>query len=218
MAADFSVALGLDEVAIRVAPPPEASSPLSGDVDTLFEQARDSRPDLLAAAAQEAAAQSGLGDSRAEFLPSVSLQGSYRYNNAAGFSGQYGTWVVGATADIPIWDGGLRVLNVKDSRQKLIQARQGKRKLELQVRKDIVVALDGVVQSAVDLSTARQELTLARRNLEQVETLFEAGSITSLEMRDTETLVLSAERNLLSKRLNRELAALALKQAVGLAP
>lgn len=214
VAAELAVLLGLEGVELRVqAPTPRTVD--TSSFEALVESALAGRPDLKSTRAQLVAARSNVLDSQLDFLPTIALTGRYNWSNAGGFSGENGTWAVGAVASLPIWDGGLKLATVKENKLKLYQTQESLNKLELQVRKEIQVAQSNVAQSQLNLAAADQELRLARRTYEAVEKSYEAGLATSLELRDAELLITSAELNRVRTNLSLELSILGLERAVG---
>lgn len=214
VSSELALLLGKEGVELR-AVKPESRTELSAELTALVDEAMGNRLDFRASKSQVKAAQHVVTDSTLEFLPTVALTANYRWSNAGGFTGENGTWAVGAAANIPIWDGGLRIYQLQENKLKLRQAQETLHKLELQIRKEVQVAQSNVEQAKINLEASEQELRLARKTYDAVSKAYEAGMATSLELRDAELLVTNAEFGRVRTGLALDLSVLALERAVG---
>lgn len=214
VSSELAVLLGKEGVELR-AVKPESRTELSAELSALVDEALSNRLDFKSSRSQVKAAQHVVTDSTFEFLPTVALTANYRWSNSGGFTGENGTWAVGAAANIPIWDGGLRILQLQENKLKLMQAQEGLHKLELQIRKEVQVAQSNVEQAKINLEASEQEVRLARKTYDAVSKAYEAGMATSLELRDAELLVTNAEFSRVRTSLALDLSFLALERAIG---
>jgi outer membrane protein TolC len=203
------------DIAFEVAAPAEAPPELRGSFPQLLEQALRDRPEMAAARLNEEIARRLTTDAWAQFLPTLSLNGQYRYNNAAGFSNQNLTWAVTLALSIPLYDGGFRYVALRDAasqqRQTAAQTRGQATRIEDELRRG---QLD--LESARALvSEAVQALAFARENERLIRAQFEAGTATQVEVSDAEAALFQSEASLVQQRLAVQLAALRLARAVG---
>lgn len=156
---------------------------------------------------------------RAEFLPSVALIGSYAATNPSvfnGFENKFkGMWNVGVMVSVPIWHWGEGIYKVKaaKSEARIAQYRldDAKEKIELQVS-----------QSAFKVNEAAKKLIMAEKNLEKADenlryaTLgFEEGVIPASNVLEAHTAWLSAQSEKIDAQIDVKLTEIYLKKATG---
>lgn len=156
---------------------------------------------------------------RAEFLPSVALIGSYAATNPSvfnGFENKFkGMWNVGVMVSVPIWHWGEGIYKVKaaksEARIAQYQLDDAKEKIELQVS-----------QSAFKVNEAAKKLIMAEKNLEKADenlryaTLgFEEGVIPASNVLEAHTAWLSAQSEKIDAQIDVKLTEIYLKKATG---
>lgn len=156
---------------------------------------------------------------RAEFLPSVALIGSYAATNPSvfnGFENKFkGMWNVGVMVSVPIWHWGEGIYKVKaaksEARIAQYQLDNVKEKIELQVS-----------QSAFKVNEAAKKLIMAEKNLEKADenlryaTLgFEEGVIPASNVLEAHTAWLSAQSEKIDAQIDVKLTEIYLKKATG---
>ena len=156
---------------------------------------------------------------RAEFLPSVALIGSYAATNPSvfnGFENKFkGMWNVGVMVSVPIWHWGEGIYQVKaaksEARIAQYQLDNVKEKIELQVS-----------QSAFKVNEAAKKLIMAEKNLEKADenlryaTLgFEEGVIPASNVLEAHTAWLSAQSEKIDAQIDVKLTEIYLKKATG---
>lgn len=198
---------------LEAAAGPRGEAPSDESLKSLVAEARERRPDLAAARARVAAAESLAQMARAERMPEVGLSGSYDAN-AEDFIGADGTnWTVGVGVRFTLFDGFATRSRVEKARQEAVRAARlthfaGER-AALEVR-----------QAYYDLQTARESLELAakarelaERSLTIVEDRYREGLTTLVELLDAQTALtdarsreVSSHRDLLRARAGLDLA------------
>ncbi|GAC1599064.1 MAG: hypothetical protein NVS4B10_10080 [Myxococcales bacterium] len=187
-----------------LAPLPPPGEPLGpeGPVLTLAEallQARKAAPDLAVA----------------QFLPTLSLNGQYRYNNAPGFADEHFTWAVALALSIPLYDGGFRYAALREAaseqRTAAAQAKGQALRIEDELRRGQLdlQAVRGQVEQAA------QALVFARENQQLIRAQFEAGTATQVEVSDAESALFQSEAALVQRRVDVHLSSLRLLRAIG---
>lgn len=156
---------------------------------------------------------------RAEYLPSVALMGSYMATNPSvfnSFENKFkGMWNVGVMVSVPIWHWGEGFYKVKaaksEARIAQYQLDDAKEKIELQVN-----------QSAFKVNEAAKKLIMTEKNLEKADenlryaTLgFEEGVIPASNVLEAHTAWLSAQSEKIDAQIDVKLTEIYLKKAVG---
>jgi outer membrane protein TolC len=194
---------------------PEQPAPaVRGAWQELLGKALNERPEMAAARANEEIAARLKDDAWMQFMPTLSVSAAGRYNNASGF-GSDTTWAVTLALTIPLYDGGLRYEALKDADSKTREARA-------QTRSQASKIEDELRRAELDLDAARalesetqQQVQLARETESLVRAQFEAGTAAQVDVSDAEQALSQAEASTVQQRLNVQLAALRLAQAVG---
>jgi outer membrane protein TolC len=174
----------------------------------------DHRADLQAAALQMKAAQQALSASRSEYLPSVSVNGSF---GLEGVNPNKGANVFQATAtlNIPIWSSGRVRADVQQA-----DAAVGQRRAELEDKKG---AVEHDVRTALlDLNVATQQVKVAESNrelalstLKQSQDRFAAGVTTSVEVVQSQESLVSAELDYINGLFSLNVGRINLARATG---
>ena len=147
------------------------------------------RPDVISAERRLAAAFAGIGVAEADLYPALTLDGSITVDSTESFS-------LGPRLSLPVLGRG-RLISLRDaSASRADQA-------ELAWRASVRGAIGDVERALINIDTAREEITALGRALRQFRELlrlsedtFSVGSITLLELLDTEQDVQRAELNL----------------------
>jgi outer membrane protein TolC len=192
--------------------PFSAAPPIT--VDAAVKQALDQRSDLKAAEAQVRAAERSRAAARAERLPTFSVSADYGVIGTSP-SQSHGTFFVGGTVRIPIWQGGRTEGNIEQAEAALIQ-----RQAELE---DVRGRIEGEVRNAyLDLQAATSQVDLAlkniqvsQQNLELTRQRFEAGVSDNLEVVQSQESVATARLDYINGVFAHNLAKLSLARAIG---
>lgn len=179
------------------------------------------RPDVAAAERRVAAANAGIGITRAAWFPTLSLSGTGGYQGPQWqrlVSAPMRFWSVGPTLAETLFDAGARHYHsvaavadydraVADYRQAVLTA--------LADAEDQLVALRGLgEQEAADERSA----VAARQTLEITENQYRAGTVSYLNVVIAESSTLAAERSLIDVRSRHLLAHIRLLKAMGGSP
>jgi outer membrane protein TolC len=158
----------------------------------LEDKALSARPELVAARAQLAAAKAGAWAVAADWAPSVTAIGAYNYTNSPLFTDKLGSWYVGVSANLPVFDGGLRFAEAKRTNAQILVASANLDRLEASTREDIRAAVraEKGAEQALALAQAQEETALHARMI--AESSFGAGGATSVEVEDAQASLLGA--------------------------
>ncbi len=193
--------------------PAEPPSP-AGSGDAMLATAHDQRADLKAADLALVIAQQTRKAVWWSFLPLLDLNFVYRdtrpsseFNPAA--------WNLVATLSFPIYDGGQRYADLRETRSRIAEAAAQKQALELDIETEIVRLRADLASATAGVVSARKALSLAKTTAEDMEASFQVGASTQLDVLDATQRLLDAELGLSSALFNRDLARLALAHAQG---
>jgi outer membrane protein TolC len=209
----LAILLGADGC-VDAARPAEPAS-LEADERSMLAEAERNRLDLRAADAAVAMAAKSKEAVWWGFFPSLDLSWVYRWTQAAGFAGKQGSWNLMLTMNVPIYDGGSRYADLRDGESKIAEAREQRRALGLEVQAELVRLRSDVESASAGVISAHKALALARTTQEDMETSYEAGAATQLDVLDASQRLLDAELALTSTLYQRDLARLALAHAQG---
>lgn len=101
-------------------------------------------------------------------------------------------YVVGLTANIPVFDGFLKKSKLKTADWQIQSVIDHADVLQQRISTEVQNALLDYRNSKVQLKTARDEITQAMAAMEQAKVLYESGSITNTTLLDTETALARA--------------------------
>jgi NodT family efflux transporter outer membrane factor (OMF) lipoprotein len=176
------------------------------------------RPDIAAAERVVAQANLGIGIARAAFFPSIALSGSIGSTAASLgelFNASSLAWAIGSSLAQTLFDAGGRAARVDQARAQLEQAAARYRQTVLTAFQDVedqLVALRVLQQQ----QSLRQEAARAADLVErQVLNRYQAGQVGYTEVITAQQSAAGARRALVQAQIDRQLAAVALIQALG---
>ena len=194
---------------------PPSPTPV-GSPDELLTAAPLNRPDVLAAQTSLELAE---GNRRAifyKYAPSVAAIARYQLSNAAGFTGSFSTWTVGAALNWTLWDGGLRESELRENAAKVVENRAAAQQLENKARQEVQTAWLDLQSAEANRTKAQEQLRLAKENADLVRTSFDAGAASYLDVVDANAALTGAELSAINEELSAQLATLKLAKAAGM--
>ena len=179
-----------------------------------LQQGLEQRADLQAAGLQLKAAQQSLKAARAEYLPSLSVNGSY---GVEGINPNKGANVfqASATVNVPIWSSGRTKSQVQQA-----EAAVGQRTAELDdqqgvVENDIRTAILDLQVCAQQVAVAASNRQLALKTLKQSQDRFAAGVTTSVEVVQSQESLASAELDYVNSLFSLNVGRIKYARAIG---
>ena len=176
------------------------------------------RPDIAAAERAVAAANAQIGIQRAAYFPSLSLGaslGSGGSGVADLFKASHLVWSLGLSVAQTVFDAGATAARV-DAAQAARDARVAN------YRQTVLMAFQGVEDQLTALRTLqeqeplrREALSAAERTAQQQLNRYREGQVGYTEVVAAQASALAAQRALLQLQVNRQLAVVALVQALG---
>ncbi|MDR1003590.1 MAG: TolC family protein [Prevotellaceae bacterium] len=202
-----------DEQQATLSPTPTAHADI--DLHTVYDNRPEVRSLLLATRIYD----QKIKLTRADYLPSVALIGSYMMTNPSLFNGFEkkfkGMWNVGVALNIPLWGWGEGTYKVKAARSEARIARyqldDAKEKIALQVSQ----SLFKVNEAAAKLVMATRNLEKADENLRYARLGFEEGVIPASNVLEAHTAWLSAQSEKIDAQIDVKLTRLYLDKATG---
>lgn len=204
--ADLNQQLGrAPETAFDVEELPLTSSPMS--YAEISAKAMEQNPSLIRARQELAISQLGVRDSKSAILPTVNLNSSYTFNQydySAGTNSKFRTHgpYVGVTAGIPLFNGFNIRRNVKNAQLQVGTAELRAQQLEQSLKTDILKTYNAftTTQSVVDIE--QRSLALARKNLDIALKAYAQGSISDIDMRETQKSYVDVSYRLLKGQVD----------------
>ena len=183
------------------------------DVDTLINDARRQRPDLLAAQAQVKAAEASVDAARAAHLPTLSLGVTESDQKLGSVDNHGGT--LGLTLSVPLFTGFATTYKVQ-SAEALREAKQAQAEaLRLQVAQDVWNAWQSLVTATQTVRTTADLIVSAEQSDKVARGRYGAGVGTLLEMLNAQSALASARQQRVQALYNWNIARATLAQAIG---
>jgi outer membrane protein TolC len=189
---------------LKVAPPSGNThlDTISEKVDQLIERAIANRPDLAAKTSNIRAAQAATDRAKSDFLPKLSLQGTYN-NDSFGFyarqGGTSGTYYgnyneVGAFAVLSwdLFDGFERVEKVKKRQAEESQARADAQATLLETTRDVWTAYNDSLKARKQVTYATSLQNSAKEDFDSLQAAFQNGLATITDLLSSQSALANA--------------------------
>ena len=211
--------IGVESAFEVVEPPAQVPLEQERDAEELMKLAYQSRLDLRAQKLALEVADRNRLEAWLQFLPSFNLLAQGRAtSNANGFVATPYTGAVIVSASIPLYDGGARYANLKETasriREELLRVRQLETRIEGQVRGNI----ENLELKERALQLSREAVAVAQATVEQAKALYEVGAATPLDVSDASLALYFTEMDLFQTELDVHQARLGLAYVVGAFP
>lgn len=198
------------------------SAPVSETIDpsaACVDAAMQNRPELQALDLLTRINREKVKVARSEYLPKVALNANYIWSNPSCFNGFEkkfkGMWTVGLMVNIPLVNWGEGYYKVKSAK---LQARISENTLE-EAREKIELQATQCAQKVIEATnreeTARRSMAEAEENLRYANLGMAEGVIPISNVIMAQTAWLSAKSTVISARIDRRLAEVSLKRAMG---
>jgi NodT family efflux transporter outer membrane factor (OMF) lipoprotein len=175
------------------------------------------RPDIAASERTMAAQNAAVGVARAAFYPNITLGGNFGFqNNAIALAAlPYSLWSVGASAVLPLFEGGLRRAEKQQSWSAFHQAADNYRSTILQAFREVEDQLVLTDKLATEYSQQQDALKAALKAQDLALQLYTSGLDNYLNVTVAQTSALSAELSTVQLQARRLQAAVSLIGALG---
>ncbi len=188
------------------------------DLAAIQAQSLQSRPELLAAQRVVEESKLLVTLARAENRLGVDLDGRWGYNirelkNV--FNQEFTRWNVAVNFKLPVYDGGRKAGLMAQALARLRAAEQSQAQLENSVRLEIRAAYDDLQSSSQAIVAAGLSVSQAERVLNMMQSNYQYGAATTLDVVDSQTAVTVARNSQLNATYDYEMAKARLRLAAG---
>jgi len=190
--------------------------PAGVDLQRAIGMAWEQRPELQELAQSIEAARRGVSAAQSQFLPQLSLVGTYTVDIAGGnpsFSPE--RWEVGGVLQWRAFEGGrvrAQVSEAKITQQKALETLQQQRdRIALEVKEAVI----NVLEAEQKIRVAEKAIAQAEEHFRISQERYNAQIATSTEVVDAEALLTQARTNYFNAIYDHHLASFALKKATG---
>jgi outer membrane protein TolC len=177
--------------------------------------ALDQGPQFRSARANESSAEADLKSQRGDYLPTFSIGGLHQRYDTQLFPGASNVSSLTFSVSLPIWDDGLREIEITRARVNRDVARAVREDLERVVRRDVTDAYDVYQTSRAAVNLAVVGVTVARETYRMQELRYRSGASTILDLLDAQVNLAQAEAGLVQARYATRLALAGLEAILG---
>ena len=182
----------------------------------LLRLAQSQRPELQASLQRLQAADEQSAASRSAFRPQVNLFATGDLSNERVAGGGSASGVTyGIVAALPIFDGGLRRAQLRESEAENRRQQQEQERVALQVGQEVTNALLNLRAAEQNVNTAQTALGAAREDYRVARLRYEAGKSIPVEVLDALAARTRAQSNVVQALYNYNVARDQLRRAVG---
>jgi outer membrane protein TolC len=186
------------------------------NLDDALSKAYSNRSDYKAADLYVKAAEKAVQAAKAEWYPTLGVNGYYG-DQGPTFSNSHGVFSVTGSLNFNIFDGRRIKAEVIQREADLANARNQFQNLRGQIDYDVRNALLDLKASNEQVSVARSNSQLANETLSQSQDRFSAGVADNLEVVQAQESVATASQNLINALYSNNIAKVELARALGLA-
>lgn len=178
-------------------------------------QALEQGPEYRQARALERSSEADLKARKGAYLPTLNLSAGHSQFDVKLFPNASRVSFLTLTATLPIWNNGLRELQIRQSTTNRDVARAFRADLERAALRDVTSAYDTYETARAAFAVASDALVVARENYRVNEARYQAGSITVIELIQAQNDLTDAESGLVSSRYAARLALARLEAILG---
>lgn len=176
------------------------------------------RPELASAELREQSAEAEIKGARSGYLPSLNGFGAIDYNYGWRNNNGGASYTVGLLLNWDLWDGKLTKGKVGEAGARLDEIQEYKRKLRLDLSFEVHQARVALKEAVERIGVAQKTVGLAEESVELTRARFEEGLVLASQLIDAETAATRARVRLITGLTDRQIAAAALRKAVGMLP
>ena len=198
--------------------PPESLEPvpLSVSPDALRQMVADRAPAVESAVAQVSVAEAGLAQSRAGYLPTISLSGGYNWSNdELGLNEGQTSWSTRINLSYPLFNGLQREASVDRANAQLTVAQAQADEAVRTAISDLEGLLVALELTERQLALLEESVEVAREDFRVQQERYELGAATILELVSSQIALQEAENNLINARYDYQIARAELEALVG---
>ncbi len=178
-------------------------------------EALQSSPQILAARAEERAAEALVKSTRGAYLPSLDLFGRITSTDDTFFPDAVTRNAVGLRLSLPIWNDAQREIALSRANTTLEVAQATRSDLERSLRRDVVESYEAYEAARAAQELAAQAVLVAQENLRVQQERYRAGATTILDLLSADVRMAEAEAGLVQARYTTRLALSTLEAILG---
>jgi len=182
----------------------------------LVEQAYRQRQDLQAQASAIEATRERKNQVLARYAPQVNTQWQYPRLDTPTFANRDKFWVLTLNFQVPLFDGGVRELDLQEQQENLTQSELQLERLKKDVGIEVKQTLLAVETLEATLETLKKEVSLAQENYRITSKQYAVGLATSLDVNTAVNTLNQVRTQLIDQTYAYQVALLALDRAVGI--
>jgi outer membrane protein TolC len=201
----------VDAVALDTMPAPDLPIGMPEALRMALEQG----PQFRTARANERAAEAALKSQRSDYFPSLGVGALHQRYDTRIFPGAANVTSVTFSLSFPLWNNGLREIEVSRARVTRDVARTIREDLERAVRRDVISAFDTYQTSREAVRLAGVAVVVARDNYQMQDMRYRAGATTILDLLDAQVSLAEAEAGLVQARYVTRLSLARLEAILG---
>lgn len=199
----------------EVVKPPPVAEPTES-YESLLGKAYDNRFDHKIAITEVELAKTAIETVKAKFQPSVQASWNYYAVKHPRFDQDSNNWAAAVTVKLPVFEGGLRVWELKEKQESLAQA-----KLSLDdKRRNIKIQVEDAMLTAQNnkslLLKLQKQVELAQKNYDITFSKFKHGAATILEVSQAFVALSSSKTDLINKTIDYQISLLGIEKAEGI--
>ncbi|MFZ5876385.1 MAG: TolC family protein [Nitrospirota bacterium] len=182
-----------------------------------LDAAKTNRDEVERSRLDERVAEERVSFARGNFKPSLALEGTY-YRRKQDPKPNFfieDSWMVAATIDFPLFEGGLRKAELRQAKSRLEQSRLQSARLNKDIDLEVTRAGLGLEAVTRALESRQEQLRFSKKNYEMVSKQFTFGLATNLDVLDANQTLIEAERDVTGATYDRHLAILEVQRSVG---
>ncbi len=187
----------------------------AGTVEDRQQRALAARPDFLQAQIGEQQASNERKGTKSEFMPTLSVFGTWEQNNQNPFSKGNDNWIAGASLTFNIFDGGERRARLKATTARQRQASALRSQLSSAIRLQVREAFLNLTTARDRVDVSRGAAGQAEESLRITQDRYQEGLATITDLLRAETAHTAAKRNYLNAMFDYRLGFAALELATG---
>jgi outer membrane protein TolC len=184
--------------------------------DRLVEKAYGQRQDLRAQASAIAASRERKNQVLARYVPQINTQWQYPRLDSPTFANRDKFWVLTLNFQVPIFDGGVRELDLLEQQENLTQSELQLERLKKDIGIEVKQTLLEVATLESTLETLKKEVSLAQENYKITSKQYAVGLATSLDVNTAVNTLNQVRTQLIDQTYAYQVALLALDRAVGI--
>lgn len=182
-------------------------APESINLSDIMTKGLEQNPSLIATRQQQTVSELDVKSAKSSQLPSINLNSSYTFNQYDYKNGSYDKMnshgpFVGVTAGVTLFNGFKVRRNIRNAQIQLENAQVRTEQMEQALRTDIIKGYNAFTTNTALVDIEQKSLALAQRNLDIAIKAYAQGSISDLEMRETQKNFVDVSYRLINAQIN----------------